>query len=233
MDIRTIIQVILTILLCYLVGSINLSYFISKIHGYDIREHGSGNAGASNVIIMMGKRVGIFVAIVDILKAYIVVSMTFKLFNNSSVMGALAGASVILGHIFPFYMGFKGGKGLATLGGTILAFDPKVFIVLLTIAIILAVTINYICVVPMTMSVIFACIYGYMRNSLWSFLILMVAAVIINIKHIENLKRIKAGTEARFSLLWNRKAEAERLGMPDDGGKGFYTVDDSISQKNQ
>jgi len=233
MNSETVISIILTILLCYLIGSLNLSYFISKSHGYDIREHGSGNAGASNVVIMMGKKIGLFVAIVDILKAYLVVSLTLRFFNDSAIMGAIAGTSVILGHIFPFYMGFKGGKGLATLGGTILAYDPKVFIILLTIAIILAVVVNYICIVPMTMSVVFACIYGYTKKSLWSFLILMIAAIVMNLKHIENIKRIKAGTEAHFSMLWNRKAEAERLGKPDDEGKGFYTVDETISQNRQ
>lgn len=228
---KTVIEVVLTIVMCYLVGSLNISYFLSKLQGYDIRQHGSGNAGASNVIILMGKKTGFIVAIIDILKAYIVVSVTLRLFNNSAVMGAVAGTSVILGHIFPFYMGFRGGKGLATLGGTILAADPKLFVILLTIAIIMAVVINYICVVPMSMSVIFACIYGYTRNSLMSFLILMIAAVVMNIKHISNIKRIIAGTEARFSLLWNRKAEAERLGVPDDGGKGLHTVEGMISQE--
>lgn len=232
MDVKTIVEILLTIILCYLVGSINSSYFLSKLHGYDIRKHGSGNAGASNVVIMMGKKAGLFVAIVDILKAYIVVSATLRLFDNSAVMGAIAGTSVILGHIFPFYMGFKGGKGLATLGGTILAADPRLFIILLTIAIIMAVVVNYICVVPMSMSIIFACIYGYTRKSLMSFLILMIAAVVMNCKHIENIRRIKAGTEARFSLLWNRKAEAERLGVPDDEGKGLFSVEDSISNNN-
>lgn len=230
---KSLLGIIFVILFSYLVGSINLSYIISKAHGYDIREHGSGNAGASNVVIMMGKKMGIIVALVDIFKAYLVVSITMKLFNNDCVMGALAGTSVMLGHIFPFYMGFKGGKGLASLGGTILALDPKLFVVLLTIAIILAIVTNYICVVPTSISIAYAIIYGYTRKSLTSFLILMVAAVVINIRHIENFERIKNGTEAHFSLLWNRKAEAERLGKKYDGGKGYQSIDvDGFEEKN-
>lgn len=223
---KTIIGVILIVILGYVIGSFNLSYFLAKFRGYDIRQHGSGNAGASNVVIMMGKRIGIFVALVDIFKAFIVCFVAMKVFPDKVYIGALAGTSVMIGHIFPFYMNFKGGKGLATLGGTILALDPKMFVVLLAIAIVLAVVINYICVVPMTISVVFAAVYGYTRRSLLSFLILMVAAVIINLKHIENLRRIKAGTEARFSLLWDRKSEAERLNKVYDDGKGYEKVED-------
>ena len=119
-------------------------------------------------------------------------------------------------------------KGLASLGGTILALDPKMFVVLLAIAIVLAVVINYICVVPMSISIVFALAYGYTRHSLSSFLILMVAAVVINLKHRENISRIKAGTEARFSLLWDRKSEAERLGKVYDDGKGFEKVEEKF-----
>lgn len=225
---KTVIGIILVALFGYLVGSFNLSYFLAKLKGYDIRQHGSGNAGASNVVIMMGKKMGLIVALVDIFKAFIVCTIAMKIFPDKIYVGALAGASVILGHIFPFYMNFKGGKGLASLGGTILALDPRMFVILLAIAIVLAVVINYICVVPMSISVVFATVYGYTRQSLTSFLILMGAAIVINLKHIENLKRIKEGTEARFSLLWDRKSEAERLQKVYDDGKGYEKVEDKL-----
>lgn len=223
---QVFIGVLLIMLISYIVGSLNLSYFLSKLRGYDIRQHGSGNAGASNVVIMMGKKMGLIVALVDIFKAFLVCTLAMKVFPDTIYIGPLAGTCAMLGHIFPFYMNFKGGKGLASLGGTILALDPKMFVVLLTIAIILAVVTNYICVVPMSISIVFAVIYGYTRRSLVSFLILMVAAVVINYRHIENIRRIKAGTEARFSLLWDRKSEAERLGKVYDDGKGYENVED-------
>lgn len=223
---KTVVFIILIIVFSYLVGSFNLSYFLSKSKGYDIREHGSGNAGASNVVIMMGKKMGLIVALVDIFKAFLVCTIAMKMLPDVVYVGCIAGTAVIIGHIFPFYLNYKGGKGLATLGGTILALDPKMFIVLLAIAIVLAVVINYICVVPMSISVVFALAYGMTRRSLASFLILMVAAIIINLKHIENIKRIKAGTEARFSLLWDRKSEAERLGKKYDEGKGYEKVEE-------
>lgn len=217
---------ILVSLLGYLIGGINLSYILSRLRGYDIRKHGSGNAGASNVVIMMGKKWGLIVALVDIFKAYIVCTVAMRIYPENPYVCALAGTATMLGHIFPIYMKFKGGKGLATLGGTILANDPKMFLVLLAIAVFLAVVTNYICVVPMTISVVFAVVYGLTRQSVTGAIILMIAAICINFKHIENLRRIKAGTEARFSLLWNRKAEAERLGKVYDDGKGYDNVED-------
>ena len=80
------------------------------------------------------------------------------------------------------------------------------------------------------MSIIFAVIFGYTRRSLLSFLILMVAAVVMNLKHIENVKRIIAGTEARFSLLWDREGEAIRLKKTYDGGKGYDKVEERVNE---
>ena len=147
------ITVILIMIMSYVIGNFNLSYFLSKLKGYDIRQHGSGNAGASNVVIMMGKKAGIIVALTDIFKAFLVCTLAMKILPDRVFIGPLAGTCAILGHIFPFYMNFRGGKGLASLGGTILALDPKMFVVLLAIAIVLAVVTNYICVVPMSISV--------------------------------------------------------------------------------
>lgn len=225
-----VLGIIFVVVLSYLVGSANISYFMGKIRGYDIRKEGSGNAGASNVVIMMGKKWGLIVALIDIFKAFLVCTIAMKLFPDKVYIGPLAGVSCILGHIFPFYMQFKGGKGLASLGGTILALDPKLFVILLTISIVMAIAVNYIAVVPMSMSIIFAVIFGYTRRSLLSFLILMVAAVVMNLKHIENVKRIMAGTEARFSLLWDREGEAIRLKKTYDGGKGYDKVEERVNE---
>lgn len=233
MLVSNIIKTVCVILLSYLVGSFNPSYLLAKTHGYDIRKHGSGNAGASNVVIMMGKKAGIIVALMDIIKAYIVVRASLYFCDNNAIFGAMSATSVILGHIFPFYMNFKGGKGFATLGGSVLALDPKVFIVLLICAIIIAVVTNYICFAPMSISVIFAIIYGYVQKSIPCFIILMIAAVTINLRHRENIRRIKDGTEARFSLLWDRKSEAERLGKQYDEEKGYESTHGEILNKNK
>jgi len=219
-------SVMVCILMGYLIGSFNLSYFLAKLRGYDIRQHGSGNAGASNVIITMGKKKGAIVAVVDILKAYVVIKVACFLFPDFELAGALASASVILGHIFPFYMGFRGGKGLATLGGSILAMDYRLFIVLLLFALFIAFVTDYICFVPITVSVIFPVVYGFMTKSIPIAAILLIPAVFIWYRHIENLQRIKAGKELHFSFLWNRAAEAERMGVDDDGENYPFEIDE-------
>ncbi|MBR6452173.1 MAG: glycerol-3-phosphate 1-O-acyltransferase PlsY [Lachnospiraceae bacterium] len=216
MDIAIAVSV--CVLMGYLIGSVNLSYLLSKMKGYDIREHGSGNAGASNVIITMGKKIGAFVAVVDIFKAVFVVRLAMALYPSFAYAGVIAASSVIIGHIFPFYMGFRGGKGLATLGGSILALDYRLFFILLLFALFVAFVTDYICFVPITCSVIFPCVYGVLRQDYRFSVILYISTIFILYRHIGNLKRIKTGQELRFSFLWNRKAEAERFGIDNDDG---------------
>ena len=211
-----------SILIGYFLGCINLSYIISRIKGFDIRKYGSGNAGASNVMIVIGKKVGAFVAIFDILKAFLAVKLAGLCFFGAVVgdlnyAGCIAGASAIIGHIMPFYMNFRGGKGLAAFGGTLLAVDYRLFFVLFIISLFIAIITDYICFVPISMAVVVPLSVGMAHDSYVPTLILSVSSVAILCKHIENIKRIKAGEELRFHFLWKRGDEAERFGIIDDG----------------
>ena len=202
---------VLCFLIAYLIGGINPSYIAAKIKGFDIRTKGSGNAGASNAVITMGKAVGIFSALFDILKAFFAVKIAVWIFPELPVIGDVAGTACILGHMFPALMGFRGGKGLACLGGVILAFDWRVFLILLGVELLLALLLDYICVVPMTASVIFPVLKGVLTKTLAGSLVLSASSVAILLRHIENIRRIRQGTEAHLSFLWNRKKELERL----------------------
>ncbi len=195
----------------YLVGTINPSYILSKIRGFDIRQRGSGNAGASNALIVLGKLAGVICAIFDIAKAALVILLMKRLFPKMICAFAVTGAACILGHIFPFYMRFRGGKGLACLAGMILAFDWRVFLIMLCYAVVLALVTNYICFVPMTASVVFPFVYGFLRHDWIGVLLLGVVAVVILCKHRENIRRIRMGTEMRLSYLWNKEKEVQRL----------------------
>ena len=97
----------------YLLGCSSMSFYLSKIHGVDIRSHGSKNLGASNTMILMGWKAGILVAVHDILKAALAVIFAQMLFPEVPFIGAVAGVASVYGHIFPFYLKFKGGKGFA------------------------------------------------------------------------------------------------------------------------
>ncbi|MBE6684964.1 MAG: glycerol-3-phosphate acyltransferase [Ruminococcaceae bacterium] len=204
---------VLCILIGYLIGTINPSYIIAKIRGFDIREKGSGNAGASNALILFGKVLGIGCALFDIAKATFAIWLCGKLFPELTYSFAVTGVACILGHVFPFYMKFRGGKGLACLGGMILAFDWRVFLVMLACEIVVAVATNYICFVPITASAVFAIVYGVMRRDWWSALIIAVILPLMLYKHKENLKRIKQKTEMPFSFLWNKEKALEKTNI--------------------
>jgi len=198
-------------LFCYVIGTFNPSYLISKIKGFDIRKAGSGNAGGSNALITMGKRIGIICMILDIIKAYFAVSVSMHLLPNDPVIPAIATTSVILGHMFPAAMGFKGGKGLACLGGSLLAYNPVLAMIFLGIELVLVFVVDYIVVVPVTVSITYPFVFYYFERSIPATGILLIATVVMIYKHIPNFKRIKEGKEAHFSFLWNRDKEIDRV----------------------
>lgn len=195
----------------YLIGTLNPAYLIAKLHGFDIREKGSGNAGASNVVITLGKAVGLLVALLDIGKAYLAVRLARRFFPGLLYAAELAGIFTILGHIFPFTMGFRGGKGLASLGGVVLAFNTKIFVIMLLCEIVLALILDYICVVPLTASVIFPIVYYFVTGQILGTILYALLIPLYFYKHIENLRRIAAGTEVKLSYMWSKDETIRRM----------------------
>lgn len=180
---------IMTMICGYLVGTISPSAFISKIKGKDIRQSGTGNLGATNVLLNFGKALGVLVMLFDIGKSFAVVKITAQIFHDNTILPLLAGASAVFGHIFPFYMKFKGGKGLAAYGGFVLAVDPVVFLVLITIALIMMLIVNYSFVTPFIGGLAFPIIMVVKTKSLLVFLVTAVAGGVIIWKHFGNFKK--------------------------------------------
>lgn len=209
-------EILLCIIIGYFIGCINPSYFIGRFKGVDIKKSGSGNAGASNALILFGKMYGIFCTVFDFMKAWFAIWLAEKIFTHFEYAFAITAVSVILGHIFPFYMRFRGGKGLACFGGMVLNYDWKVFCIMLAGAVVIVLVTNYICFVPMTAALVFPLIYGIQMNDLIGALLFLAPAAVILIKHTENLKRIKNGTEFRFSYLWNKHRELVRTNVIND-----------------
>ena len=198
-------------LIGYCIGAFSPAYLIGKKKGVDIRAKGSGNAGASNVLILFGKAAGFLCAILDIAKTWFAAWLAKRLFPFFDHSFAITATACILGHIFPFYMGFRGGKGLACLGGAVLFYDGKVFLILLAVALLVVIITNYICFVPITVSVLFPVIYGIMKKDAMGAVVLGIVAVVIFCKHRENLERIRKGTELHLSFLWKPKSEVLRI----------------------
>ena len=135
-------QIIIAILIGYAFGCIQPAYILSKLVGkMDIREQGSGNAGASNVTAIMGWKYGFIVGLVDILKGIFAVLVVKWIYPGSPDLAYLSGIMAILGHIFPFYMKFRGGKGVATLVGMMFGLNWKLgllFVLLVALPALLA-----------------------------------------------------------------------------------------------
>ena len=195
----------------YFLGTINPAYIFGKLRGFDIRGRGSGNAGATNVTLVMGKAAGALCAVLDIFKSYFAYKLARMLFPALTYAGILASCACILGHIFPAGMGFAGGKGLACMGGLVLAYDAKLFLILLVIEVLLTLISNYICVMPLSLCVILPVIYAWQTGDAAGTLLLASLIPVVVYKHLPNLQRILTGQEARISWLWNAKKEEERL----------------------
>lgn len=195
-------KIIITIIIGYLLGCFQTSYFIGKIFkNVDIRDLGNGNAGASNTTLTLGWKYGIFVAIMDILKAIISIIIVTYFFedqiSNSFLLFLkyLNGFFVIMGHNYPFYLGFKGGKGTASLIGMLLAIDFRLGLMgILSIVIVTLIT-DYIAIgtIALVLSFTFGTIYfQYDRGCIIVALIITVLSIY---KHLPNIRRIIAGTE--------------------------------------
>ncbi|MBQ1931408.1 MAG: glycerol-3-phosphate acyltransferase [Lachnospiraceae bacterium] len=186
------------ILLSYLIGSSSMSWYLSKIKKVNLRAGGSGNLGASNAVALMGWKAGILVGIHDIGKSILAVLLAQMLFPGVEYIGAVAGVSSVLGHIFPFYLKFKGGKGFASYLGMTIALNWKLALVILLIVVLVTLITDYIVVGTVTTVLSVPTYLGITSHSWILAAILCVATVVILYKHRENYVRIYNGTELGF-----------------------------------
>lgn len=198
------IALILSILIGYLLGSISFSYVIAKkIKKVDIRQHGSGNAGATNTLRVLGVGPAIAVLALDIFKG--VVAVWFGMFvaqDQSGLVPALGGLAAILGHNWPLYYGFRGGKGVATTIGVLasLVFFPALYAGI--IAIITIFITRYVSLGSLLFT-LFTLIFAFLLSDLYTIPIAyvylaIIVAVLSFIRHRTNIKRLVAGTENKI-----------------------------------
>lgn len=185
----------LSLLLGYLLGLLNPAALIAYIKKVDLRKSGTQNIGASNVSMSIGKKYGIFVMFFDIGKAYVAVKLAALLFPNLAVAGLAAGSGAILGHVFPVHLKFKGGKGSATFGGTILALDPMLFVILLVFGIVVVLITGYTFLIPLSASAVAPLFVGLCTKSIPAVILLLLISALMHFMHRENFRRIKLGTE--------------------------------------
>ena len=190
----------------YLIGSINSSILISKaVMGKDIRESGSGNAGATNMLRTMGKKYAIITLVIDILKGVISLLLAKLAINFGAyeVSMYVAGVAAVVGHNFPVFFGFKGGKGVATSLGVILLLDWKIGLITLVIALAIMAISKYVSLGSVMAALVFVIIQIVVMIATDSFDITRLVCVVILgglliIRHRANIKRLLNGTENKL-----------------------------------
>lgn len=187
-----------SVIIGYLLGCFNPASILGKRHKLNLRELGSKNLGASNVLLTMGKARGFLVMVVDIAKAFFAARIARLLFPKLAVGGMLAAFGAILGHIYPFHMGFRGGKGLAAFGGMVLAYNPWMFAALLALCCVLVVVVNYSFVAPATVAVLFPILVAVTSADPWMTLIAAAAGALIVYKHWDNFLKAVRGSDFKI-----------------------------------
>lgn len=185
---------ILILTLAYLLGSIPFSLIIARLFkGIDIRNHGSGNIGATNVLRTVGKKEAALALIADILKG--VLPVLFTVFVLEEVWIAATAVFVVLGHVFPIFAGFKGGKGVATSLGALIVIIPAGVTVSLIVWILVLIVFRYASLASISAAIALPAICWGLTTPLAFTAAASINAVIIILKHTGNIKRLITGTE--------------------------------------
>lgn len=203
---------IIVTIIAYLLGSISFSVIISKkMAGFDVREKGSGNAGTTNVLRTVGKKASIITLICDVLKGVVAILVAYiaGLILKDSVDRALliqlAGLAVIIGHTFPIFFGFKGGKGIATALGVLLITNWNIGLICLVFALVLMIITKMVSLGSLAAAVLFPILIIFMPHT--SYLVdgnyiiygILIAALVI-FNHRANVKRLLTGTENKIDF---------------------------------
>ncbi len=203
---------ILMAVIAYAIGSVNFSIILSKkIAGFDVREKGSGNAGTTNMLRSVGKGAAALTLVLDILKGIVAILIAKYLIGNIveginvAILVQIAGFFVVLGHTFPMFFGFKGGKGVATALGVLLMSNPLIGVICLVFALAVMALTRMVSLGSIMAAVLFPVLTifiteNYIANGYNYIIFGMAMAVLVIFNHRSNLKRIYNGTENRLSF---------------------------------
>lgn len=202
---------LISFIIGYFIGCIQSAFIVGKLIGkIDIREHGSGNAGMTNVTRVLGAKAGIFVFICDILKGLVAFNLCNFIFcgsifsNDYNVLyGVYAGFGAIIGHDFPFYLKFKGGKGTATTLGFLLFVNPFIAIITYIIGFLTAFVSKYISLASLVMTLVFLILMIVVKMPLETIIIMAIVMILCYYQHRDNIKRLINGKERKFSFKKN------------------------------
>lgn len=195
---------IFLIIFAYIIGAIPTGFLVAKAKGVDIRKTGSGNIGATNIMRTLGTKFGIGVLILDFLKAFLFVTV-YKNFTDTGINLVLISLFIILGNIFPIFLKFKGGKGVATSSGVFAALIPKPFLIALLFFLIITSISKYVSLGSLVGVVVLFSITVYnfifLKNvDIWILIFVFIVLIAVFIKHRQNIGRLLAGNENRINF---------------------------------
>ena len=199
------IPYISALLIGYILGCSSMAFYIAKINKVDIRGGGSGNLGASNAMVLMGWGAGVLTALHDIGKSFLAVFIVRRLFPDMPYIDLVAGVAAVMGHIFPFYLRFKGGKGLAAFWGLSLAVNWKFALAMALGIVVITLITDYIFIGTIAAALAFP-VYLAVTQGWTAAAIVFAASVVIICRHKDNFIRLKNGTEIGF-----RKANSGKM----------------------
>jgi acyl phosphate:glycerol-3-phosphate acyltransferase len=200
--------------LAYLVGSIPFGVVVGKLfYGVDVREHGSGNVGTTNVFRVLGKKAGAVVMVCDILKGYVPAAIAVALFSPWAAI--FIAAAPVVGHIYSIFLKGRGGKGIATGAGVVLALVPLAFAIIFTTWLVLIVVTRYVSVASLVAAVLVPVLTIAFDEPLPYKIAGVLVAILVWWAHRGNIQRLLAGEEHRVRLPWT---QARQPG--DQGGEG-------------
>lgn len=206
---------ILLLILAYLLGALPFSILAGKLlKGIDIREYGSGNAGATNTFRVLGKKAGIPVLFLDVLKGFLAVSLAYysefgsdtEMFINISLA---YGVASVLGHVFPVYVGFRGGKGVATLLGLMIGVFPQAALLSITIFIITLILSRYVSLSSILAGLVFPVGVYFFSEVLISTMVIFsfFVPVLLLATHQRNIERMFRGEESKVRIKLKRRGD--------------------------
>lgn len=209
-------EYIIIAIIAYLIGSINFSILISKKKaGYDIRQKGSGNAGTTNMLRNLGKKYAAITLICDVLKGVVAIGIAIIVGNilgdtNKALLVQIAGVAVVIGHTFPIFFGFKGGKGVATSLGILLMTNWQLGLICLVFALVLMALTRVVSMGSIAAAILYPVLTLFVGGGHYIvestglgngyFIYSVILAIIVIFNHRENIKRILNGTENKISF---------------------------------
>ena len=189
-------QSVISLAIGYLLGAFNPANLLGKRKNVDLTATGTKNLGASNALIVLGRSAGIIVMVVDILKAWLAAKIVRLLFPRVAIAWAIAAFGAILGHVFPWHLHFRGGKGLAAFGGMVLAYDPWLLLFYLTVGVALMLIVNRSVFLPMFAAVTFPLIVLLQTGDFALTAVCLAAAALVAWRHWSNIGKVDRGEEA-------------------------------------